>query len=113
MADFLYLYRGTGPVTAALSPQQMQDYMQSFFAWVGSLSRDGRMTSCGPLEPGSRILRGTAPVTDGPYAEAKDMIGGYSLVSVKDLDEAVALARTCPFAEIGGTVEVRPVGGKG
>ena len=49
------------------------------------------------------------PVTDGPYAETKDIVGGYSLIEARNLDEAAALASGCPGIQRGGLVEVRPV----
>ena len=112
MANFLYLYRGAERVTAGMSPQQMQDYLQRFVGWIGSLSERGRLsaTTCAPLEPGGRTLSGPkAVVTEGPYAEAKDLVGGFSVISARDLDDAVVLARECPFLGVGGTVEIRPV----
>jgi len=48
-------------------------------------------------------------VTDGPYAEAKDLVGGFSLIEAKDLAQAVEISKGCPILEIGGSVEVRPV----
>jgi hypothetical protein len=110
MAEFLFLYRGADVATAALSPKEMQDYMRRFQNWIVSLTKTGKLTSCGPLEKGGKTLVGPIGlVTDGPFAETKDLIGGYSVVSAKDLDEATELARDCPFLAIGGTVEIRAV----
>jgi hypothetical protein len=110
MAEFLFLYRGADAVTAALSPKEMQDYMQRFQNWIVSLTKAGKLTSCGPLEKSGKMLVGpNGLVTDGPFAETKDLIGGYSVVSAKDLDEATDVACDCPFLAIGGTVEIRAV----
>lgn len=48
-------------------------------------------------------------MTDGPHPEAKDVIGGFSLIIAKDLDEATELAKGCPILDLGGRVEVRPI----
>jgi hypothetical protein len=48
-------------------------------------------------------------VTEGPYAEAKDLVGGFSVIAAQDMDAAILLARECPFLAVGGTVEVRPL----
>jgi hypothetical protein len=110
MAEFLYLYRGTEPATAKLSPQQMQEYMQAFQRWIGELAAAGRLGACAPLTPSGRTLSGRDGVaSDGPYAEAKDLVGGYTVVTATDLDEATNVARGCPFLTIGGSVEIRPV----
>src|SRR6516165_7309937 len=103
MADFLYLYRGSERVNAALSPQQMQDHMQRFQDWIASLTKAGKISSCGPLAGGGRTVKGpTAEVSDGPYAEAKDLIGGYTVLSASDIHEATDVARGCPFLNVGG-----------
>jgi hypothetical protein len=110
MAEFLFLFRGADAATAALSPKEMQDYMRRFQSWIVSLTKAGKLTSCGPLEKSGKTVVGPIGlVTDGPFAEMKDLIGGYSVVSAKDLDEATQLARDCPFPAIGGTVEIRAV----
>ena len=110
MADSLCLYRSREPVTAARSPQQMQDYLPHFQEWIVSLTKAGKISSCGPLAQGRRTLAGPrALMTDGPYAEAKDLIGGYTVISAESLDEATEIARGCPFLVVGGTVEIRPV----
>jgi len=112
MAEFLYLYRGSERVTAGMSPQQMQDYLQRFVGWIGSLGERGRLstTSCAPLEPTGKTLTGPkAVVTEGPYAEAKDLVGGFSVITAQDVDAAIELAGECPFLAVGGMVEVRPL----
>lgn len=63
-----------------------------------------------PLERTGKIVKGKQKaVTDGPFAEAKDVIGGYSIVEATDLDQAVQLSKGCPIFEVEGAVEVRPV----
>ena len=110
MADSLCLYRGTEPVTAARSPQQMQDYLPHFQEWIVSLTKASKISSCGPLAQGRRTLAGPrALTTEGPYAEAKDLICGYTVIPAESLDEATEIARGCPFLVVGGTVEIRPV----
>jgi hypothetical protein len=77
MAEFLYLYRGSERVNAALSPQQMQDFLHRFQGWIASLTRAGKISSCGPLAAGGRTMSfPKGHVSDGPYAEAKDLVGG-------------------------------------
>ena len=63
-----------------------------------------------PLERVGKVVAGkNKTITDGPYAETKDIIGGFSIVQAKDLDQAAQLASGCPIIEAGGSVEVRPV----
>lgn len=109
MATFMYLFRGGEPVSNA-SPQQMQAHMEKWGAWVQALSKEGVFKSGDPLESGGKVLRGTKKiVTDGPYAEAKDLVGGYLIVEVRDLATASEIAKGCPIFENDGTVEVRQI----
>jgi hypothetical protein len=108
MASFLYVFRGGANVGA--SPQQMQEHMQKWAAWIQQLSKTGNFKAGDPLEAEGKVIRGRKKVvTDGPYAEAKDLVGGYLLISAKNLDEAVELSRGCPIFDSEGSVEVRPI----
>ena len=55
------------------------------------------------------MLLGLYRIHDGPYAEAKDIVNGYTLIEAKDLAQATEIAKACPILELGGSVEVRPV----
>ena len=108
MANFLYVFRGG--VNVGASPQQMQEHMQKWAAWIQQLSKTGNFKAGDPLEAEGKVIRGRKKVvTDGPYAEAKDLVGGYLLISAKNLDEAVELSRGCPIFDSEGSVEVRPI----
>ena len=109
MASFMLIFRGGN--SPAASPEQMQQHMQKWFAWFEGLSKAGVYKGQGaPLEPGGKVVRGTRKaVSDGPFAEAKDLVGGYAIVEAKDLEAAVEIARGCPTYEKDGAVEVRQV----
>jgi hypothetical protein len=89
----------------------MQETMQKWVAWFKELGENGHIKDPGnPLEHGGTIVRGKEKtVTDGPYAEAKDVVNGYLVVEAKDLAQATELAKGCPNLAIGGSVEVRPI----
>lgn len=107
MSDFLFLFRG-GDSTA--SPEQMQKSMEKWMAWFKELGASGHIKHPGnPLQPSGKVVTGKQSVNDGPYAEAKDLVGGYTVISAADLDQAAELAKGCPIFDSGGTVEVRPV----
>lgn len=112
MADFLLLYRSSPDLTRAgmSTPEARQQSMQRWFAWFRELDAQGHMKDMGqPLEPGGKVAR-SGLVTDGPFAEAKDLVGGFSIVTATDLAEAAGLAKGCPIlSEPGGAVEVRPI----
>lgn len=107
MAQYLYLYRNG----EKLSPEQMQAQMGRWMTWMKELEQKGVLASGGhPLERSGKLVSGKArTVTDGLFTEAKDIIGGYSIVEAKDLDHAVELTAGCPIFLVGGGVEVRPV----
>jgi hypothetical protein len=109
MSQFIYLYRGGERQQG--SPEQMQQQMQKWMTWLKGLTEKGHVKDPGhPLERSGKLVSGTSrAVTDGPFAEAKDVVGGYTLVEARDIAQAVELSTGCPIFEVGGAVEVRPV----
>ena len=113
MADFMYLFwnkGGKNPMEAA-SPEEIQKMMQKWMTWMETLKKAGHLKDGGaPLEMTGKVVHGGKKiVTDGPYAEAKDVVGGYIIVSAKDLNEAAELSKGSPILEGDGMVEVRAV----
>jgi hypothetical protein len=109
MSEFVFLYRGGE--AERRSPDRMQQTMQKWMTWMKELGAKGHIKDQGhPLEPTGKLVKGTQKtITDGPYAETKDIVGGYTLIEAKDLDQATQLSLGCPIFEFGGLVEVRPV----
>jgi hypothetical protein len=107
MSEFTYLFRGR---EVSPSPEQMQKTMQKWVAWFKDLGAKGHLKDPGhPLEHTGKVVSGKQKaVNDGPYAEAKDVVGGYIVVEAADLNQAVELSKGCPILEVGGSVEVRP-----
>ena len=108
MSEFVYLYRGG---EAGRSPEAVQQVMQKWMTWLKDLGEKGHIKDQGqPLEPTGKLVKGKQKtVTDGPFAETKDVVGGYTLIEARDLDQAVQLSKGCPIFEVDGAVEVRPV----
>jgi len=108
MTEYLFLYRG-GKRPA--SPQEAQTVMQLWMTWLQDLGKRGHLKDQGqPLEQTGKVVNGKdRTITDGPYAEAKDLVGGFTLVLANDLNEAADLTNGCPIFDRGGSVEVRPV----
>jgi hypothetical protein len=113
MSEFLYLYRSEAPskTQPPPSPEQGQAIMQKWMAWMKELGEKGHLKDTGhPLEGTGKVVKGKQKsVTDGPYAESKDIVGGYTLVEAKDIAQAVELSLGCPIFGSGGMVEVRPI----
>jgi hypothetical protein len=93
-----------------LSPEEMQQVGGQWMAWFKRLTEQGKAVAGNPLEPTGKLVSGKngRVVADGPFAESKEAIGGYFLLEVSSLDEAVAIAKECPGLAYGATVEVRP-----
>jgi len=108
MSEFTFLFRGRD---TSASPEQMQKTMEKWMAWFKELGAKGHMKDPGhPLEFTGKVVQGKQKtVNDGPYAESKDIVGGYTLIEAKDLAQATELAKGCPILEVGGSVEVRPI----
>jgi hypothetical protein len=103
--NYLFLFRGG---MQGGSPEDMQKQMQKWRNWIGELNAKGVFVGGEPLERTGKVVRGTKKsVTDGPYSEAKDVVGGYVIVKAGSIDAAVELSRGCPIFEVDGTVEVR------
>jgi hypothetical protein len=113
MPKFMYVFRGGGYATpGAASPTEIQQHLAKWNAWTNTLLAAGRIAAAQPLEhpPTGKTIRGRdRVVTDGPYAESKDLVSGTVVVEAASLDEATELARDCPIFEFDGSVEVRPV----
>ncbi|HET9929686.1 MAG TPA: YciI family protein [Polyangiaceae bacterium] len=110
MSKFMYLFRTQSEFKPA-SPEEMERMMKAWTTWIDGLRAQGHLVQTGErLDRAGQVVRGKAKtVTDGPYAEAKDIVGGYMLVQANDLAQAVELSKGCPIFGIDGLVEVRPV----
>ena len=97
MEDFLLIVKNYD--YANVTPEQMQQGMEAYRAWKEKLVAMGRYKSGSALEPTTgRYLKDKSTVlTDGPFLESKEIIGGYALISAKDYDEAVEFAKECPL----------------
>ncbi len=108
-ADFhrLLLLRHSGTMP---TPAELQKIMAKFETWMdGIKARREFVATCG-LEFTGKVVRTSGLVSDGPFAEAKEVVGGYVVVAACSLDHATEIARACPGLEQSGTtVEVRPV----
>src|SRR5579859_6252017 len=110
MNEFVYLYRR--PQRPTGTPQQMQARMERYQAWFKDLEERGHLASFGqPLEEkaGCVVKDKVGSISDGPYAETKDIVMGFSVITARNLDEAAALAKTCPIFDEGGIIEIRPI----
>lgn len=96
-----------------ISETEMMKIIQAYAAWSQKLRETGKMLGGEKLtdEPGRHLLRknGKTAVTDGPFAEAKEVLGGYFMLDADSYDEACKLAEDCPHVTRGARVEIRQV----
>lgn len=114
MSEFVLLYRSTNEAykEATGSPEKAQQAMAKWQAWFKGMNEKGQLKNLGqPLDrsAGRVVVGKKKTVTDGPYVEAKEVVGGYSIIEAPDLDHAAQFASGCPILEVGGSVEVRPI----
>jgi hypothetical protein len=110
--SYMLIFRGND-WHRGLSPDEMQTVSAQWMAWFKRLTEQGKAIAGNPLEPKGKIVSGKNGkiVADGPFAESKEAIGGYFLLKVGSLEEAVAIAQECPGLPHGAKIEVRPVAG--
>ena len=90
------------------SPEHLQGMMKHWQDWMGSLGAQNKLANSGNrLASEGRVVKSNKVVTNGPYVEIKEAIGGYIIVKAQSVDEAAELAKGCPILSIDGNVEVR------
>ena len=112
MEQFMLIFHGGADEHTLPGAEDMQNNMAKWIAWVEKLKTKGRYVSGEPLLPGGKLVSGTneKSVTDGPYTEGKEVVGGYFIITARDYDEAVAITQEdYPDFGFGGSVQVRQV----
>src|SRR5215207_5782217 len=113
MKDFMYLFRSSLEARARAmgTPEDAQQSLKKWLSWVSELEGKGQLKDSGkPLDGGGKVVSSAKKlVTDGPYAESKDIVLGFMIIRARDLQEAAAISEGCPILEGGGSVEIRPL----
>jgi hypothetical protein len=115
-SSYLLVFRETTPERyEEMSHEERRAALERWNAWCDGLLAEGRLQAGNTLAPEGRVVsreggvRAVGSAVDGPFAEAKELIGGYILLRASSLEEAVAIAEQCPSLPYGMEVEVRPV----
>jgi hypothetical protein len=110
MKEFLLVFRNNPEVMAARTEEETHANGKKWMDWMGGIAAQNKLVSKGNrLFPNGKVVKPGNIVTDGPYMEIKETIGGYSIVKSASYAEAVELAKGCPIYSIGGSVEVREI----
>jgi hypothetical protein len=109
MEKFMLIFHGGA--MEGMSPDQMQEHMGKWFAWIEKLNKTEQYVSGEPLVPGGKLVsgKGGKSVIDGPYTEGKEVVGGFFIINAKDMNEAVAISKESPDFDYGGSVQVRQI----
>jgi hypothetical protein len=110
MEKFMLVFRGSDVYQPGQSPKSLQALKEKMINWVVDLSQKGLHVASEPLEPGGKQVSGAKKtVTNAPFGEAREIIGGCTIVQAKDITEAVEIAKGCPILASNANIEVRPI----
>ena len=110
MKDFLFVFRNDYPNMPKGTPEEMQAMTKRWMDWIGGIAAQNKLTDRGNrLGPAGKVVMPGNMVTDGPYTEIKESVGGYTVIKAASLEEAVEMAKGCPILTVGGNVEVREI----
>ena len=109
MSEFMLLFHHERMNGYQPSPEELQAIIGTWQAWLGGIAAQGALVTTNMLEDSGQTLHADGLITDGPYTEVKEMLGGYTTVTAPDLAAATELAKGCPIFGYGGRVEIRQV----
>ncbi|MHA4810217.1 YciI family protein [Flavitalea flava] len=90
------------------SPEQLKANLPLWDDWAAGIAAQGKFVTTRRLSFDGKVLKASGVVSDGPFVELKEQLGGFMIVRAENIDEAITLAHGCPIFDIGGNVEVRP-----
>ncbi len=110
MKEFMMIFMGPDYGELGLSPEQIQERMTKWFTWSEKMEKQGIIKSGEALHaPAKRVTGPDRVVSDGPFVESKELIGGYYVITAESADAVVEIAQDFPDYELGGSVEIREV----
>lgn len=110
MKEFMFIFTGPTYEELNMSAEEAQAQTMKWFGWIDDLKAKGIYVEGRPLQPKQKRISGTSKVvTDGPFAESKELVGGYLILKASSIDEAVKIADGFPDYDLQGGVEVRQV----
>jgi hypothetical protein len=109
MQEFMMIFRMAPMPEFQPTPEQMQESIQQWQGWIGGIAAQGKFLSTNQLGFTGNTLHADGVITDGPYAEVKEIVGGYIIVKAENLEAATDLAQGCPILFMGGHVEIREI----
>jgi len=109
MNEFMMIFRHGALGDYNPSPEEIQASIKRWQDWIGGIAAQGKFVATRRLGYDGKSITPDQVVTDGPYAEVKEMVGGYLIMKAESMEEAMEAAQKCPMLAEGGKVEVRAV----
>ena len=109
MKEFALVFRRPPFDRNKVSPKDMQEIAKKWDSWHEDLAAQDKMGSAVRLGTEGKVLKGGGVITDGPFVEVREILGGIFIVKAESLEEATTLAHGCPILGLGGSVEIRPL----
>lgn len=110
MKDFMMLFRSEPNPNMQPTPSEIEAEIKEWMDWIGGIGAQDKLKHPGEaLGFEGKTVHADGTITDGPYTELKEIVGGFIIVSTTDLDDALKLTKGCPALSNGGKVEVREV----
>jgi hypothetical protein len=110
MEKFILIFRGGNTHISTANSQSAMDIIKTWDNWMQGLAEKGILTGGDALQVSGKNVKGSKKVvSDGPYADGNEMVGGYLIVNAKDINDAVEISKGCPILKEDGSVEVRPI----
>lgn len=110
MKEFALLFRQPNYDYRSADPQKMENLGKKWQDWIGSIAAQGKLGNGGiRLAMEGKVLKPGGVITDGPFVEVKEKLGGFIVLKAESLEEATTLAHGCPAVDEGGSVEIRPL----
>jgi len=108
MKEFVLLFRRPQLKEPEMDSEKIKAYRKKWDGWLSGFHEEVKISSTGlALSEDGKILKPGGVITDGPFVELKEKLGGLAVIKTETLDEAITLAHGCPVLEIGGSVEIR------
>ncbi len=110
MKDFMFLFRRPEFDHSKADPKEMEAVAQKWQDWIGNIAAQDKLVATGQrLSTDGKVLKPGGIITDGPFVEIREHLGGYIVVRAESLEEATTLAHGCPILDETGSVEIRPI----
>lgn len=113
MPDYMLILHESTTGAMEMSAEEIEKIIFEYKSWSRRVAEAGKLVGGQKLrDEGGRMLtqaNGDFRATDGPFAEAKEVIGGFFMIKAADYDEAVEISRTCPHLTYGGRIELREI----